>query len=352
VVRWNYLDTMFGGPGFPPVSHPGLTGGIGAGPSGFRSTSFNPPTGGGVSPIQPGATFAGNEEHVQGGRIDVHATLLVSPDPRQVPYGGVGHDFGAALPAFTATLDNRNTEMVPKNHVRMKSVLALNYYLRTEAGRNKFRDALACMADNGVMRQWSWFGIQQSNINEVSRPGRKVFDVNMQVMQRAWVPNFWHPKIIRDVENMYEEKYIMPGYRVWLLCVCRIYHQKGPAQERRGARKRNSRDHLKLRATDIPSYDRGDLADGTEDPDSRYWCLEPWATIGSDKPPSHLYNKGKCYGKAIFIGQVTDLYGNHTDPSPNTRTLTDAALFGMVPLPIGQELVDNAPRLEIMMGIL
>jgi len=322
----------------------------------FVESLPNVPFGGyGISPpggqIYTGARvgmegFHGQVTHTEEGRLNIHATVIATAATDGDPMS----DFGTGLPCFVATQQFRNLRKVPTAHVRMKTIVALNRYLASEEGMNKFGAHRDPYVKAGVLSEWNLFGVQQTNVNDRAFGSARTYPINMQAGQRAMVPNLWHPRFGPGDRHSTKE-YVMPGTRLWLLVVKRVYDDDDDAEEAAESYiGKRSRDGTPLRWTQQPGdrRERPRLADEMDAP--AYWSIEPWSSIDSKPPPQELYNKGDVTGAALYFGMVTDLYKNHQNVSPSLGTLLDQALFGHMSTAEAQQVMDNAPRLEVMMG--
>lgn len=202
---------------------------------------------------------------------------------------------------------------------------ALNFYLRSEAGRmQKENDRDSC---EQLMRRWRLLGVQQTDTrNGNVYDSRQEAVVTLFIGQRVRMPDLWLSTgevagnadryylllrrftIKEDAATTTEQDFDMEVYEDNL----RLGER---AKDREARRKKLAQQAEAKRLKDIAKM----LNEPTLEAKEHYWGFVPYIAKGNSAPPTHTYTgysdtgELEWVGTAIFVGTVTDRYNSVKD---------------------------------------
>lgn len=365
-----------GGPGMLSPYVPLGPQDLAVGPSGMPSSYFPPPTGGGMDPLMPEASFAGYQVHTDQGRQHVHNRVMVDLSTKQN-----GEDplqrLSACLPLFSINTQNKlNTVTEDMTMERCYSICAINRFLRSEEGRRLTRNARNAYdkTNNGPLSFVRFLGIQQSTVTESTHPYQQLADINTFAARRAMCTHLWCPDSSlmsernrikqatgEEPDEDWDQVHVMSGTQLYLLCVARVYHD--PAAAARGGaggvatNRRNKRTWSQLQSLggdhvipnlDVPNVDEGKLA--TQDGQNVYWRIEPYVSFTNSGPPVSRYSRGVYTGGVIPVGSVINLYRDHVQFPSQMDKIVKACYSGWLKNHEAHGLLGMMPQLELELG--
>ena len=275
---------------------------------GFLSLPFAPvsnnarPIGTGVPGGTPAPTAFKWDRAVTGGDMGWPADNSVPYHvPIRISKGGTREeDLGHDMFIFRYC-DLRNARV--GYGVHYKSLSALNYYLKSQEGRERYGRYVNAAA---VLVDWALVGVQQTTPPDWSKGTDHV--INFWMGLRVLMPNIW---LAFDANA-----------------------------------NRCSKVFLVLRRMLYEPLDGAASATAAE----YYWCIEPFSNISGEAPPMALMNSGEGFGHYWYVGVATKVYGNYQQPKRYMET-AEKAVFPLTSDDSFRQHYYDLPTIEIQVGI-